>query len=34
MMEHIDAFIISLFVIGGIIGYVMLAVGVFSAAAH
>jgi hypothetical protein len=34
MMEHIDAFIIGLFVVAGVLGYVMLALGVFSAAAH
>jgi hypothetical protein len=34
MMEHIDAAIVSLFVVAGILGYVMLAMGVFSAAAR
>jgi hypothetical protein len=34
VMEHIDAVIIGLFVVAGIAGYVMLAMGVFSAAAR
>jgi hypothetical protein len=34
MMEHIDAFVVGLLVVAGIVGYVFVGLAAFSAAVH